>query len=246
VNTATRSAGAAGTGRPADPVEPLAQLFRDLRASPAGLSGREAARRLAASGPNELTRRGGRRWPGELVRQFTHPLAVLLAVAAVLAWASGTPRLGVAIVAVILLNAAFSFAQEMQAERAVEALAAFLPERARVLRDGVTADGDYLTGQAQRTELDDVVHGDAGQPRCFHQGTVHPDYPSGGAGHGVHSSRTCPPSAARASSAMCGSEQSTSTAPDRASTPPAGQLVSAAPGPAARAASADNRASKPA
>ncbi len=61
---------------------------------------------------------------------------MLLMLAAVLAWASGTPRLGVAIAAVILLNAGFAFAQEMQAERAVEALAAFLPEQARVLRDG--------------------------------------------------------------------------------------------------------------
>jgi magnesium-transporting ATPase (P-type) len=88
------------------------------------------------SGPNELVRRGGRRWPCELARQFTHPLALLLAAAAVLAWASGTARLTVAIVAVILLNGSFSFVQELQAERAVEALAAFLPERARVLRDG--------------------------------------------------------------------------------------------------------------
>jgi calcium-translocating P-type ATPase len=120
----------------ADPLEPLEELFRDLRASAAGLSSREAARRLEVSGPNELVRRGGRRWPGELVRQFTHPLALLLAAAAVLAWASGTPRLTVAIVAVILLNASFSFVQELQAERAVEALAAFLPERAWVLRDG--------------------------------------------------------------------------------------------------------------
>ena len=120
----------------ADPLEPLVQLFRDLRSSPAGLSGREAARRLEVSGPNELARRGGRRWPGELARQFTHPLAVLLALAAVLAWVSGTPRLAIAIAAVILLNASFSFVQELQAERAVEALAAFLPERARVLRDG--------------------------------------------------------------------------------------------------------------
>ena len=97
---------------------------------------REAARRLEVYGPNELTRRVGRRWPGELARQFTHPLAMLLMLAAVLAWVSGTPRLGVAIAAVILLNAGFAFAQEMQAERAVEALAAFLPEQARVLRDG--------------------------------------------------------------------------------------------------------------
>ncbi len=114
----------------------MTQLFRDLRAGPGGLPGREAARRLEVSGPNELARRGGRRWPGELAAQFTQPLAVLLAVAAVLAWITGTPRLAIAIAAVIVLNAAFAFAQEMQAERAVEALAAFLPERARVLRDG--------------------------------------------------------------------------------------------------------------
>ena len=124
----------------ADPLEPLEELFRDLRASAAGLSDREAARRLEVSGPNELVRRGGRRWPGELARQFTHPLALLLTLAAVLAWASGTPRLAVAVVAVILLNASFSFVQELQAERAVEALAAFLPERARVLRDGTRQD----------------------------------------------------------------------------------------------------------
>ena len=126
--------------RPPDPLEPLAQLFRDLRSAPGGLSSREAARRLEVAGSNELARRGGRRWPRELAGQFTHPLALLLAVAVVLAWASGTPRLAIAIGAVILLNAGFSFAQELQAERAVEALAAFLPERARVLRDGIRAD----------------------------------------------------------------------------------------------------------
>ncbi|MFH8467034.1 hypothetical protein [Streptomyces sp. NPDC017991] len=37
----------------------------------------------------------------------------------------------------ILLNAGFAFAQEMQAERAVEALAVFLPPTARVVRDEV-------------------------------------------------------------------------------------------------------------
>ena len=121
-----------------DPLESVAQLFRDLRSSPAGLSDREAARRYEVSGPNELARRGGRRWPGELAGQFTQPLALLLAAAAVLAWVSGTPKLGIAIVAVIFLNAGFAFAQELQAERAVEALAAFLPAKARVRRDRMT------------------------------------------------------------------------------------------------------------
>jgi magnesium-transporting ATPase (P-type) len=120
-------------------------LFRDLRTSPAGLSAREAARRLEVYGLNELARRGGRRWPGELARQFTHPLALLLMLAAVLAWVSGSPSLGVAIAAVIMLNAAFAFGQEMQAERAVEALAASLPEHAEVLRDGAREEIEALT-----------------------------------------------------------------------------------------------------
>jgi calcium-translocating P-type ATPase len=120
-----------------DPREPLGNLFPDLGSSPEGLSAREAARRLIVHGPNVLVRRGGRRWPAELGRQFTHPLALLLAAAAVLAGVTGTPNLAAAIAAVIVLNAVFAFVQEMHAERAVEALAAFLPDRARVVRDGL-------------------------------------------------------------------------------------------------------------
>ncbi|MGA5305869.1 cation-translocating P-type ATPase [Nucisporomicrobium flavum] len=134
----TIAAGSAGTE--VNAREPIAELFRDLRTSPRGLAGREAARRLIVYGPNELARRTGRRWPGELLSQFTQPLAILLAVAAGLAWAGGTPALAVAVVAVILLNAGFAFVQEMQAEHAVDALAAFLPATARVIRDGVRAE----------------------------------------------------------------------------------------------------------
>jgi magnesium-transporting ATPase (P-type) len=121
---------------PVDQRRPPAELFRDLRTNPAGLGSQEAARRLTVYGPNELTRHGGPRWPRELFAQFTQPLALLLMVAALLAWLGGTPALAV-VVAVILLNAGFAFAQEMQAERAVEALAAYLPATARVLRDRV-------------------------------------------------------------------------------------------------------------
>lgn len=87
-------------------------------------------------GPNELQRRGGRRWPRELARQFTHPLALLLVAAAGLAWIAGIVPVAIAIAVVIVINAAFAFIQEMQAERAVEALAQFLPTHATVLRDG--------------------------------------------------------------------------------------------------------------
>jgi calcium-translocating P-type ATPase len=118
-----------------DPTESVDRLLRDLRTSRNGLSSREAERRLRQYGPNELERRGGRRWPRELARQFTHPLALLLWAAAGLAWIAGIVPVAIAIIVVIVLNAALAFVQEMQAERAVEALADFLPPRARALRD---------------------------------------------------------------------------------------------------------------
>ena len=148
----------------ADPVEPLALLMQHLRSSPDGLSGREAARRLTVYGPNELAGRGGRQWPSELMRQVTHPLALVLAVAGVLAWASGTPSLGIAIAAVIVLNAAFAFFQEVQAERAVEALAAFLPAQAHVWRDGRRQDvaaGVLVPGDVLLVEEGESICADA-------------------------------------------------------------------------------------
>jgi len=119
-----------------DATEPVERLLRDLRSSRSGLSGREAARRLVAYGPNELHRRGGHHVWRELGRQFTHPLALLLWAAAGLAWLAGIVAVAIAIVIVIFLNALFAFFQEMQAERAVEALRAYLPQHATVLREG--------------------------------------------------------------------------------------------------------------
>ena len=118
-----------------NPREPVELLFRQLRARPDGLSSREAERRLVSYGSNELVRRAVRQWPRELAKQVTHPLALLLWVAAGLAFLAGAPVLGAAIVAVVVLNAVFAFAQERQAERAIEALRAVsAPAGARAAR----------------------------------------------------------------------------------------------------------------
>ena len=154
----------ATTPTEADPREPLDDLFHDLDSRSDGLSEREAARRRVVYGPNTLIRREGRRWPGELARQFTHPLALLLAMAAVLAGMTGSANLMVAIFAVVVLNAFFAFAQEMQAERAVEALAAFLPDHARVMRDGgvrVIPAADLVPGDLLLVEEGERVCADA-------------------------------------------------------------------------------------
>ncbi|GAB2855281.1 hypothetical protein GCM10022221_63510 [Actinocorallia aurea] len=127
-----------------DPREPLPALRRELDSGPEGLSEREAARRAAVYGPNEVRRRHRTSLWGDLGRQLVHPLALLLWGAAALAYVAGTAVLAVAILAVIVLNAAFALFQERQAERAVEALASYLPERATVVRDGRTAAVDAV------------------------------------------------------------------------------------------------------
>jgi len=125
-----------------DPEEAADRLLRDLRSARAGLSTRESQRRLLQYGPNALRFQQKRRWPVELARQFTHPLALLLWLAAGLLVIVGSNIVAGAVMLIIVLNAAFSFVQEVQAERAVEELAKYLPQRARVERDGVVTEVD--------------------------------------------------------------------------------------------------------
>jgi calcium-translocating P-type ATPase len=128
-----------------------------LRSAPTGLASDEAARRSAEFGPNRIEE--VRRTPLWLraARQFTHFFAIVLWVAAALAFwgalhdpASGLATLGAAIVGVIVVNGAFSFWQEHRAEEAVAALKAILPRQATVLRDGA----------AQRLPIEALVPGD--------------------------------------------------------------------------------------
>ena len=151
-------------GAPAGVHEPVRLLFRNLHSQPHGLTSREAERRLVSYGTNELVRRAGRRWHRQLVRQLTHPLALLLWVAAGLALLAGLPVLCAAIVAVIGLNALFAFFQEQQAERAVEALRRYLPLQASVYRDGrrTIVDASHIVpGDVLLIEEGDRVSADA-------------------------------------------------------------------------------------
>jgi len=122
-----------------------------------GLTTEDAARRLGRDGPNVLPRprrRSGLRRFGD---QLLHAFAVMLWIAAALAFVAGLPQLGVAIVAVVLLNAAFAFAQEHRADRAAERLGALLPMRVVVWRDGQRRDVD-----ASEVVVDDLLVLEAG------------------------------------------------------------------------------------
>ncbi len=115
-------------------------------------------------GPNELVQRVRHGWFRPLARQFTHPLALLLWLAAGLSLVSGSSALGVAIVVVIVLNAGLAFVQEQQAERAVATLASYLPPMATVLRDGVPVAvqaRELVPGDVLLVEEGDRVSADA-------------------------------------------------------------------------------------
>ena len=77
-------------------LEPQERLLRDLRTGPHGLSSNEASRRLDQYGANALRRHGGPQWPRQLARQLTHPLALLLWLAAALSFAIGSQTIGFA------------------------------------------------------------------------------------------------------------------------------------------------------
>jgi calcium-translocating P-type ATPase len=147
-----------------DPEERLDLLLRHLGTRRSGLRAREASRRLQQYGPNEIRRREGAGHLRDLLRQFTHPLALLLWGAAALAVVGGIAALAVAIVIVIVLNAVFAFAQERQAERATEALKRYLPPQARVRRDGEAIEisaAELVPGDVLLIEEGDRLSSDA-------------------------------------------------------------------------------------
>jgi calcium-translocating P-type ATPase len=121
----------------------LEQAFATLHSAPRGLSTQQAAERHAEYGPNRIERLPGTPVTARLLHQFTHFFALLLWVAALLAFIAdawmpdqGMGTLGIAIVAVILINGAFSFWQDYQAEKTMAALQRLLPHQVRALRDG--------------------------------------------------------------------------------------------------------------
>ncbi len=143
--------------------QPAEACLAALDALPDGLTGAEAARRLAAHGPNRLPEVQTR---GPLLRflvQFHNVLIYVLLGAAVV---TGTLQHWIdtgVILAVVLANAIIGFIQEGKAEAAMAAIRGMLAPKAAVLRDGarLTADGAALVpGDIVLLEAGDKVPAD--------------------------------------------------------------------------------------
>lgn len=105
-----------------------------------GLTEAEAARRLAGTGPNEVTARRPVRLRSRVLAQLTDPLIMVLLGAVVLTLAIGDHPDAIVIGLVVLVNTTVGVAQEIRADNAVAALSALTAPHARVRRDGVVHD----------------------------------------------------------------------------------------------------------
>ena len=119
------------------------EVAASLRSRSAGLSSLEARQRLEEYGPNRVEEL--KRVPLALrfLQEFTHFFALILWLAAALAFLAeaydpgqGMAKVGYAVIAVIVVSAIFSFWQEYRAERTLAALQRLLPQRVKALRDG--------------------------------------------------------------------------------------------------------------
>ena len=122
-----------------------------------GLSGAEAAHRLATEGPNVLPSVPPRGILSRVLGQLRDPMLMLLLAAAAVTLAIGDVTDTVVIGLVIVLNTAIGVVQEVRADRAIAELDRLAAPVARVLRDGRVIE---LPGAD--VVVDDVVALDAG------------------------------------------------------------------------------------
>lgn len=128
-----------------------------LQSASQGLTGAEAARRLARDGANVLRMTPPVSAWRILAAQFRGVVIGLLLTAALLSLLVREYVDAAAIGVVLLLNAALGFATELRARRAIEALSALEPRRAVVIRDGQPTEID-----ASGVVCGDVIVLDAG------------------------------------------------------------------------------------
>jgi Ca2+-transporting ATPase len=143
---------------------PVAEVTQRLGTDHAhGLTGDEAARRLADSGPNELVERGRKPAWRLLWEQLTAVMVLILIGAALLSLAMGKYLEAGAILAIVGLFAILGFIQEYRAEKAIAALKKLAVPAVRVYRNGVLVEvpaRDLVAGDVVALEAGNVVPAD--------------------------------------------------------------------------------------
>lgn len=138
----------------------LAQVGSSLE----GLSVDEAARRLAAHGPNQLKEAKPINPLEIFLGQFKSLIIWILIVAAVVSGVLGEVVDALAIIAIVVLNAVIGFYQEFNAEKSIAALNKLTAPRAKVRRGGkvvIIPAAEIVPGDVLELEAGDLVAADA-------------------------------------------------------------------------------------
>ena len=140
------------------------EVLADLGSAATGLSEQKAEQRLAADGPNEL-REGKRINPFQIIfGQFKSLIIWILIAAGILSGALGEVVDAIAILAIVVLNAAIGFYLEFKAEKSIAALKKMAAPQAKVLRDGQITSipaSRIVVGDIIALEAGDLVPADA-------------------------------------------------------------------------------------
>jgi Ca2+-transporting ATPase len=165
--------GAQGIQIPEEPYrQPFLQVLAAVKSDARlGLSAAEARERLSRYGANELAAQKPVPAWRKLLAQFGDALVILLLVAALIStilWVyereTALPYEGLAILAVVLLNAVMGYVQQSKAEQAVAALQKMSAARANVIRGGQResiAAAEVVPGDVIVVEEGDTVPADA-------------------------------------------------------------------------------------
>ncbi|QUW85539.1 magnesium-translocating P-type ATPase (plasmid) [Streptomyces mirabilis] len=160
--TAAPAPSAAVVGIAAAAAQPAGEVLRGLEVSGAGLSAREAGRRLQRWGPNAVHSHRARLLL-VLWHQLRSPLLGLLLTAAVISYFVGERSDALIIGVIVALSVGLGFANEFRAEKAAESLHAQIRHWAVTLRDGSPAEVEVtalVPGDVVELRLGDVVPAD--------------------------------------------------------------------------------------
>lgn len=155
----------------------VADALASLNSGPDGLTDAEARRRLAEFGPNEMREVAREPLLVTFAKEFTHFFAIVLWIAAALAFfaewrepGQGMATLGLAVVGVILINGVFSFWQAHRAEQALAMLKKLLPSATKTLRSGAVRQvpaAELVPGDVICLEAGDVLAADCRLVEAF-------------------------------------------------------------------------------
>ncbi|MHB8763681.1 MAG: cation-translocating P-type ATPase [Deferrisomatales bacterium] len=140
------------------------EVLAQLGSSATGLSAQEAARRLAADGPNELKESKRISSLQIFLGQFKSLIIWVLVAAGVISGLLGERVDAIAILAIVVLNAVIGFYQEFKAEKSIAALKKMTAPHAKVRRDGRVTSipaSDIVAGDVLALEAGDLVAADA-------------------------------------------------------------------------------------